>query len=326
MVVRLGLVLGVFLLGCGPDKVGSSGGSGGTAGQGGMSGSGGQSGSGGMSGTGGSSGTSGACTQGQTRACWPSDAPPNARGMGVCRDGMQTCVISGEFGNWSICMGAVLPSQENCTNGQDDDCNGLTDCADPSCATDPACRSACTDGQTRQCYTGPANTQGIGTCRPGTQTCTGGQWPTDCPGEVLPGPENCMDSMDHNCNFLPGCLDVFSCLTAPNCQPQCNPDPGCTCPTGSVSGDNAMCPAGTHGVATGGGPTSGGFVECCPCRAQDCGVDLECCGESVCAGSSACSGVSCRPLPASCNGQVSFDCDDFPEDCDQACCKCPQGC
>jgi len=246
--------------------------------------------------------------------------------MGICRDGTQSCVISGEFGSWGMCTGATLPMQENCSNGLDDDCNGLIDCADPSCATDPACRSACTDGQTRQCYTGPPNTQGVGTCRPGTQTCTGGNWPTTCPGEVLPGPENCSDSMDHNCNFLPGCFDVFSCLTAQNCQPVCRADPGCVCPTGSINSDNAMCPGGMHSVVTGAGPTSGGFVECCPCLASDCGTIMECCGEPVCAGSSACSGVSCRTLPPSCNGMVSFDCDDYDEDCDQPCCRCPMGC
>ena len=46
------------------------------------------------------------------------------------------------------------------------------------------------------------------------------------------------------------------------------------------------------------------------------------CGEAVCAGSSSCAGLTCKPLPASCNGQVNFDCDDFPEDCDEPCCPC----
>jgi hypothetical protein len=27
-------------------------------------------------------------------------------------------------------------------------------------------------------------------------------------------------------------------------------------------------------------------------------------------------------LPASCNGMVDTDCDDFPEDCDEPCCYC----
>ena len=47
-----------------------------------------------------------------------------------------------------------------------------------------------------------------------------------------------------------------------------------------------------------------------------------CCAESVCAGNSQCAGLTCKPLPASCNGKVNADCDDFPEDCDEPCCKC----
>ena len=39
--------------------------------------------------------------------------------------------------------------------------------------------------------TGPhaMGTAGVGTCHGGTQVCTGGAWPTDCPGEVLPAAE-----------------------------------------------------------------------------------------------------------------------------------------
>jgi hypothetical protein len=43
----------------------------------------------------------------------------------------------------------------------------------------------------------------------------------------------------------------------------------------------------------------------------------------VCAGNSACNTVTCtNSLPASCNGMTNADCDDFPEDCDEPCCRC----
>jgi hypothetical protein len=252
------------------------------------------------------------------RACYPSSADPATRNVGACKDGMQACVATGEFGTWNTCTGATTPVQENCTNGVDDDCNGKTDCADPACATNPACNTGCTDGQTRPCYDGPSGTENVGTCKDGTQTCAGGQWPTNCPGEVLPSTENCADNLDHNCNHLPGCLDLFSCVTSPSCQEQCQMplDPGCVCPNGS--GDQMTCPEGTFDVHKGLIP---GTDECCPCTAGDCG-NVNCCGETVCAGNSACSGLTCKPLPASCNGQVDADCDDFPEDCDEPCCKC----
>jgi hypothetical protein len=206
---------------------------------------------------------------------------------------------------------------ESCTSMTDSNCNGKTGCADPSCATDPACNTGCTDGQTRSCYTGPAGTENVGTCKDGTQTCSGGKWPSSCPGEVLPATENCSDPLDHNCNGLPGCFDLFACIGNPACNGACDPmkvDPGCSCPMGT--GDTAMCPAGTHGVS------HGLDYECCPCTANDCATDTNCCSETVCQGNSACTAVTCAPLPPSCNGMTNADCDDFPEDCDEPCCNC----
>jgi hypothetical protein len=254
------------------------------------------------------------CSGTMSRACYSGQ--PATRNMGVCHDGMQVC-SGGEVGMYGTCDGEVLPGGENCTNGIDDNCDGLVDCADPTCATDPTCNTGCTDGQTRQCYDGPSGTLGVGTCKPGTQTCANGQWPTTCPGEVLPMPEDCSSPSDLNCNYLPGCFDIFSCATSPACQQSCSlTRSDCVCPMGQ--GDVATCPEGTLGVTNGGFP---GTVECCPCTASDCG-NAACCGESVCAGNAACNGLTCNTLPASCNGQVNFDCDDFPEDCDEPCCKC----
>ncbi|HEX4936851.1 MAG TPA: putative metal-binding motif-containing protein, partial [Gemmatimonadaceae bacterium] len=65
----------------------------------------------------------------------------------------------------------VLPSTEVC-DGLDNDCDAMTD-----------------ESLTRACYTGPAGTSGVGICRPGTQTCTGGAWPAACSGEVTPATE-----------------------------------------------------------------------------------------------------------------------------------------
>jgi len=259
------------------------------------------------------------CSGSETRACYPASANPSTRGVGPCKDGMQTCMSTGEFGTWGNCTGAVTPQTENCTNGVDDNCSGQIDCADPACATDAACHTGCTDGQTRPCYDGPMGTENVGTCKDGTQTCAGGMWPSNCPGEVLPSAENCGDNLDHDCNHLPGCLDLFSCILAPICQQMCVMplDPGCVCPTGS--GDQAMCPAHMHGVQK--GTKFPPDIECCPCTANDC-ADGNCCDEPECIGNSWCTNMTCRTLPSSCNGQVSLDCDDFPEDCDEPCCVC----
>jgi len=194
---------------------------------------------------------------GATRPCYPAD--PSTRNIGVCKDGMQTCDGSGEFAAWGMCTGAVTPVAEVCTDGIDNSCDGKIDCADASCATNAACNTGCTDGQTRPCYTGPSGTEGVGTCKAGTQTCSGGQWPSTCPEGDVDKPKN-----------------------------------------------------------------TGGLVpmdQCCPCTAGDCG-NPGCCAETVCAGNAACAGLICKPLPSSCMGMVNADCDDFPEDCDEPCCKC----
>jgi hypothetical protein len=251
-----------------------------------------------------------------TRACWPASAPASARNVGACKDGGQSCESAGEFSGWGACSGATLPSTENCSNGVDDDCDGNTDCQDSDCAADPSC--GCNDGDTRPCYDGPPSTQNVGSCKNGTQTCAGGHWPTTCAGEVLPSPEQCTDAADHDCNHLPGCLD-FACIGNPACQSQCKVDGsrmGCVCPDGD--GDTATCPAGFVGITSGGIP---GTVQCCPCTANDCS-NAVCCAESVCANNPQCGGLSCKPLPSSCGGKVNFDCDDFPEDCDEPCCPC----
>ncbi|HEX8790465.1 MAG TPA: hypothetical protein VF765_05895 [Polyangiaceae bacterium] len=261
---------------------------------------------------------------GATRKCYTG--PANTENVGQCKDGTQSCAGSSEAPSWGPCTGSVTPAPEVCDGMVDANCNGKTGCNDPTCTTTPLCQGCSTEGATRPCYDGPAGTENVGICKDGTQTCTNGMWGA-CTGEVLPDPWNqsfCCDAVDHECNGVVGCYNLFKCITAACCQSSCDAggglDPGCVCMTGS--GDTATCPQGDHYVHKGGLP---GTDECCPCTAANCG-DFNCCGESVCAGSSACSGYTCNPLPASCNGQVSADCDDFPEDCDEPCCECTQGC
>lgn len=57
---------------------------------------------------------------------------------------------------------------------------------------------ACTDGETKTCYSGPAGTDGMGQCKGGTSTCAAGQWGA-CTGDVIPGMEAC-NGVDDDCN------------------------------------------------------------------------------------------------------------------------------
>ena len=51
----------------------------------------------------------------------------------------------GEFGSGSFDVSFVALASEDCTNGTDDDGDGLADCADPDCAADPACAAPAND-------------------------------------------------------------------------------------------------------------------------------------------------------------------------------------
>ncbi len=126
---------------------------------------------------------------GLTDENWPTKGNACTSGKGLCRRaGTLICASNGAGLACSATPGT--PSTETCNNGQDEDCDGLTDegCVQPACSA----------GQTRSCYGGPAGTAGKGICKAGTQACVSGQW-GPCVGEVLPATEKC-DNIDNDCD------------------------------------------------------------------------------------------------------------------------------
>lgn len=69
--------------------------------------------------------------------------------------------------------------------------------------------SACEPGETRDCYSGPEGTQGVGLCRAGHQQCTDETATFGaCEGEVLPATEECTVRGDEDCDGNP-CSDAL---------------------------------------------------------------------------------------------------------------------
>ena len=81
------------------------------------------------------------------------------------------------------------PSEEVC-NSIDDNCDGVVD---------EGCN--CNDGDMQACYSGAAETKGIGECKDGTQSCVGGAWEA-CSNDVVPTAESC-DGLDNDCDGQP---------------------------------------------------------------------------------------------------------------------------
>ncbi len=172
------------------------------------------------------------CTDGETQSCYSGD--PNLLGIGDCVEGTQTCDLAGD---WGPCVDEVLPVAEACDGG-DNDCDGAVDedfgsvtCGLGICqvtvdecvegvptpclpgppnptetcdGTDDNCDGqvdegcTCVNGTSQPCYTGSLQTQNIGECQDGIQTCVNGL-PGNCVGDQTPTTETC-DGLDNDCD------------------------------------------------------------------------------------------------------------------------------
>jgi hypothetical protein len=135
--------------------------------------------------------------------------------------------------------------QETCDNGVDDNGNGLIDCADPQC-------EGFTDGA---CDTGSSGICAAGTnvCQNGSQVCVQNQ-PAGTEGPL--GSATCTDGLDNDCNGLADASDPNCTPLAEICDngtdddgdglidcadPDCDGFTGGTCDTGNMG----ICAAGT---------------------------------------------------------------------------------
>ena len=101
----------------------------------------------------------------------------------------------------------VCGTREICGNGIDDDCNGLTDCFDPACKSQPAC----IDKKKEICNNGiDDDGNGLTDCK--DPACFGD------PACFVPGHEICNNGLDDDDDGLVDCKDP-DCLLDPSCFP-----------------------------------------------------------------------------------------------------------
>lgn len=192
------------------------------------------------------------------------------------------------------CDGVTCAPGQQCVQGACDCLQGRLDCdGDPAngCESTGAC--TCTPGDTRSCYSGPADTRGVGACSDGVQTCNadGTAW-SACDGDQLPEDEVCGDSIDNDCDgetdgadedgdgfsvcdgdccdsaadgcddpelVNPGAYD-FADGVDNDCDGLTDNPPECSA-TQKWSGANARQLANAMGVCTPAGPAGWGLVE-----------------------------------------------------------------
>jgi len=139
-------------------------------------------------------------------ACTPDAQIACGTDVGICEAGVQRC----ESGTFGPCRGGVPPEVEVC-NGQDDDCDGVTDegLFPPD---DARCKDA-------------------GVCAGGPSLCNAGQWV--CAAEGLEPAETLCDGEDNDCD---GETDETDDLIAPD-------EPACPA-SGVCAGGDTVCVEG----------------------------------------------------------------------------------
>jgi hypothetical protein len=112
----------------------------------------------------------------------------------ACAVGIGECQRYGVINCAGVCsVTPWAPGVENtaglCNDGRDNDCDGLTDCADSNC-------------QGININTTTCDTGWKGVCASGTQyrTCSGGTWTTTTCTNIIPASAEVCDGLDNDCS------------------------------------------------------------------------------------------------------------------------------
>jgi cysteine-rich repeat protein len=118
------------------------------------------------------------------------------------------------------------------------------------------------------CYTGPADTKGVGVCKPGFQLCDAeGMTVGECAGQTLPGEESCLSPLDDDCDGEAN-EEGFGCACVPGTLTPCYTGPAATMGVGACHAGMAACKADGLGFGSCAGDVKPG-VEACDVLAMD---------------------------------------------------------
>lgn len=224
---------------------------------------------------------------------------------------------------------------ENCTDGTDNNCNGVADCFDPACVGGPCgCTPSpggenCQNGQDDDCDGAvdchDADCVGTVVCGCTTEQCGNGV-DDDCDGK--------MDCADSDCAMNPACVcqaQAESCTNGvdDDCDGRidcsdsdCVFHPACLCliPQAEKCGDKRDNDC--NGLIDCGDPVCFSSPLCSSCTTEVCtgGVDEDCDGLIDCADPSCAFDVACPSQPELCNNDIDDDFDG-QTDCDDLDCK-----
>jgi len=252
------------------------------------------------------------CAAGDDRIDADGDGTPDAcEGIELCTNG-----VDDDANGLVDCFDAAcaadasctIVSREVCANLIDDDRNGLTDCADPICATEPGCVVL-----TEVCG------NGLDDDRNGLADCADAACASD-PACIVISLEVCDNGIDDDGNGRIDCAD-----------PACSTDPGCVvlgpeiCGNGIDDDDNGRIDCADGACAT--DPS-------CLVGAEICGngIDDDRNGSTDCADSACAADPACAPSSEICDdladndGDRLIDCGDLDCAADPACPTGPQLC
>jgi Putative metal-binding motif len=183
------------------------------------------------------------------------------------------------------------PGGENCTDGKDNDCNGKVDCNDPSCQGTPAC--GCSPSESGKCV------NGFDDDCDGQIDCSDSDCFNDPACLCMGSGETCDDNVDNDCNGLidcadPACKNVFPC----KCMPPGSPE-SCT------DGTDNDC----DGLVDCADPDCLLSMACQMCVNENCtdGMDNNCDGKIDCADPSCAFDPACKPTAEICNNGIDDD-------------------